>query len=186
MSATTTSTGRSVARRFLNRWPAVAGIVVAVLSAAAADGAAPVLVAAGFVYLGAAALGRPGAAWPMFWLAFVVIAVSRFVPGVEPVPAMLVVAGVLLVAGLVRGALRPAGGMPLQVGVLAAVGGLAFAASTASPQVAGLIVAAGLLGHAGWDLWHHRTGRVVSRSLAEFCGVLDAVLAALVLWATFG
>ena len=58
MSATTTSTGRSVARRFLNRWPAVAGIVVAVLSAAAADGAAPVLVAAGFVYLGAALL-RP-------------------------------------------------------------------------------------------------------------------------------
>lgn len=54
------------------------------------------------------------------------------------------------------------------------------------PQVAALLVAAGLFGHAGWDLWHHRTGRVVSRSLAEFCGVLDALLAILVLWATFG
>jgi hypothetical protein len=38
-------------------------------------------------------------------------------------------------------------------------------------------VAVGLLGHAAWDVWHHRTNRVVSRSLAEFCLVLDTALA---------
>jgi hypothetical protein len=33
------------------------------------------------------------------------------------------------------------------------------------------VVAAGLLGHAAWDVYHHRAGRVVRRSLAEFCFV---------------
>jgi hypothetical protein len=36
---------------------------------------------------------------------------------------------------------------------------------------------AGLLGHAAWDVHHHRTNRVVLRSLAEFCLVLDTALA---------
>jgi hypothetical protein len=39
------------------------------------------------------------------------------------------------------------------------------------------LVAAGLLGHAAWDAYHHRTDRVVVRSLAEFCLVLDTALA---------
>jgi hypothetical protein len=38
-------------------------------------------------------------------------------------------------------------------------------------------VAAGLLGHAAWDLYHHRVNRVVTRSFAEFCLVLDTALA---------
>jgi len=46
------------------------------------------------------------------------------------------------------------------------------------------LVAAGLLGHAAWDFYHHRTNRVVSRSLAEFCLVLDTLLAIAVLVVT--
>ena len=38
-------------------------------------------------------------------------------------------------------------------------------------------MAAGLLGHAAWDAYHHRTNRVVVRSLAGFCLVLDTALA---------
>ena len=34
---------------------------------------------------------------------------------------------------------------------------------------------------AGWDVLHHRAGRVVVASMAEFCAVLDALLAVLVL-----
>jgi hypothetical protein len=33
---------------------------------------------------------------------------------------------------------------------------------------------------AAWDVHHHRTGRVVSRSLAEFCVVLDTLVAVVV------
>ena len=39
------------------------------------------------------------------------------------------------------------------------------------------LVAAGLLGHAAWDAYHHRVNRVVVRSMAEFCLVLDTALA---------
>jgi hypothetical protein len=44
-------------------------------------------------------------------------------------------------------------------------------------------VAAGLLGHAAWDVHHHRINRVV-RSLAEFCLVLDTALAAAIVIVT--
>jgi len=36
-------------------------------------------------------------------------------------------------------------------------------------------VAIGLLGHAGWDVYHHRVNRVVARSPAEFCFVIDTL-----------
>jgi hypothetical protein len=39
------------------------------------------------------------------------------------------------------------------------------------------LVAAGLLGHAAWDADHYRANRVVVRSMAEFCLVLDTALA---------
>ena len=35
----------------------------------------------------------------------------------------------------------------------------------------------GLLGHAAWDVYHHWNQKVVSRSMAEFCLVLDIALA---------
>ena len=49
--------------------------------------------------------------------------------------------------------------------------------------LAAALLVAGLVGrriHAAWDVHHHRTGRVVERSLAEFCAVLDVLVAALV------
>jgi hypothetical protein len=42
--------------------------------------------------------------------------------------------------------------------------------------VGGYLVAAGLLGHATWDAVHWRANRIVSRSFAEWCGVLDLVI----------
>lgn len=65
------------------------------------------------------------------------------------------------------------------------LGAVALVAAQAQPVVAGVLVAGGLLAHAAWDVHHHRTGRVVVRSMAEFCVVLDTVLAALVLVTTF-
>jgi len=55
--------------------------------------------------------------------------------------------------------------------------GVAGAALVVDPQLGAYLVAAGLLGHAAWDVDHHRANRVVVRSLAEFCLVLDTPLA---------
>jgi len=46
------------------------------------------------------------------------------------------------------------------------------------------LVAAGLLGHAAWDAYHHRVNRVVVRSLAEFCLALDTALAVVIVIVT--
>src|SRR3712207_172175 len=72
---------RSAVRRYL---PAAFGLAFAafnIVGLASGADLAPLLAASGFIYLGAAALGRPAAAWPMFWLIFVVIGVSRVVGG---------------------------------------------------------------------------------------------------------
>jgi hypothetical protein len=38
--------------------------------------------------------------------------------------------------------------------------------------------------HAGWDVYHHVKNKVVVRSMAEFCFVLDTALAIVIVLAT--
>ena len=164
------------------RWPAAAGVLVAGFAGLdiADDGGvglAPVLAASALIYLGAAALGRPGASWPLFFGSFVALAVADEYATWVLVGAAVVLAGY----GLLRGAAR---GLPLQAVAMAGFGGAAALALAVSPDVGAYLVAAGLLGHAAWDAYHHRTGRVVVRSLAEFCAVLDTLLAAAIIVAT--
>lgn len=74
--------------------------------------------------------------------------------------------------------------MPLQTVGLAGFGTAAAAALLVTPALGAYLVAAGVLGHAAWDAYHHRTNRVVVRSLAEFCLVLDTVLAVAIVFVT--
>jgi hypothetical protein len=41
-----------------------------------------------------------------------------------------------------------------------------------------------LLGHAAWDAYHYLRNRVVPRSYAEFCAVVDLLLGAVILFMT--
>jgi hypothetical protein len=162
-------------------WPAAAGVVMAGFAGVdIADGGvelAPLLAASAVIYLGAAALGRPGASWPLFFGAVAVLALAD-----DAATWVLVGAGALLAGyGLLRGAAR---GLPLQAIAMVGFGGAAAVALAVSPDLGAYLVAAGLLGHAAWDVYHHRTGRVVARSLAEFCVVLDTLLAAAIIVAT--
>lgn len=172
----------------LRRWPAVAGAAMAGFAAWWMDtGAdvAPIVTASGFVYLGAAALQRRKAAWPVFAVSFVAVGLGWFVEGVNATWIMLAVAAVLAVYGLIHGALRPPWGLPLQAAALVVLAAAALIAVEANQTLAGLLVAAGLLIHAAWDTYHHRTGRVVVRSMSEFCAILDTLLAIVVLVVTF-
>jgi hypothetical protein len=171
------------------RWPALSGVAMAGFAGLdVADGGerlAPVLAASAVIYLGAAALQRPGAAWPLFFGSFVVLAAAGAVPGLPDATWILLGAAALFVGyGLIRGATRPATALPLQTLAMAGFGGVAVLAMEVRPGLGAYLVAAGLLGHAAWDVYHHRTGRVVARSLAEFCVVLDTLLAVAVVAAT--
>jgi len=177
----TSTAGDARRSTFSKVWPAALGVLVAagtMFGLADARDVAPVLAASGFVYLTAAALGRPGAAWPAFGVTFVLVGVAK-VTDLDPVPWMIGLAAVLTVIGVAAGRGRPAWSLPLQAAAMLVLAAAALLAVRADPTVGGLVVAVGLLAHAGWDAYHHRTRRVVSLTLAEFCMVLDVLLAVL-------
>ncbi|TDD66827.1 hypothetical protein E1262_21090 [Jiangella aurantiaca] len=174
-------------RGVVRRWPAAAGLALAAFVASdlsfGAD-LAPILAASGIVYLGAAALGRAASAWPLFLGTFAVITAAEILAGVTGAGGVdgtwvLLGAAVPLAAyGLLRRRATPAHGLPLQSLAMAGFGAAAAVTVLVGGDAGAYLVAVGLLGHAAWDVWHHRTNRVVVRSLAEFCVVLDTLLAA--------
>jgi hypothetical protein len=141
-----------------------------------------VLAAAALAYLGSAALGSGRAAWWLFAGTVVLIALDGRLAVVDPLAGLAVCAVLLLVVGIVRRGDDGRWGLPAQVAAqvaaMAVVLGVAYLAVTVAQPWAAVLLAVGLLAHTGWDLHHRRTGRVVPRSMAEFCAVLDAVLAA--------
>jgi hypothetical protein len=181
----TTSEPRSPLGR---RWPMLAGLGFAGLIAVdlvSGVELAPVLAASAAVYLGAAALRRPAAAWPLFFATAAVITAARLADDrFEPTWAILTGAVGLLLYGLLGGAGHPGYGLPLQTVALLGFGVAAGAALMIDPELGAYLVAAGLLGHAAWDLYHHRVNRVVVRSLAEFCLALDTTLAVVIVIVT--
>lgn len=138
---------------------------------------AAVVAASGLVYLAAAALELPWVSWPVFFLSVVVITLVRL--GLVPAEAtwlMLAIAALFAAIGIARAVRRPIGDLPLQGMAMIAFGGAAVVALYVNPLIGALLVAAGLFAHAGWDLFHHAKNKVVVRSMAEFCFVLDSVL----------
>ncbi|WP_217428420.1 hypothetical protein [Microlunatus speluncae] len=182
---------KRVVRAVARRWPAIAGAAVALLTVVpvlrlgTVNDVAAVVTASALVYLGAAALGLRGAAWPVFGVSFVLMTIGFFVPGFNPSWVMIAIAAALLIFGVVRGRWRPTHGLPLQLAALVILGPVALIAAGVDPRVSGVLIAAGLFAHAGWDLYHHRKDRVVVQSMAEFCLVLDTVLAIAVLFLAF-
>jgi hypothetical protein len=145
---------------------------------------APILAASGLVYLGAAALGRPATAWAVFFGIFVVIAAAEVTADIDATWVLLAAAVPLAAYGLLRGGWQPAEVLPLQTIAMVAFGGAAAVALAVDETAGSYLVAAGLLGHAAWDAYHHRVNRVVVRSMAEFCLVLDTLVAAAIVLVT--
>ena len=177
---------------FAYAWPIAAAIMFATFVAFGSGTAnhtevAQVVTASAFVYLGAAAVQRRAVAWPMFFISVIVITIGFRVPGRDPSWsswAMLCIAALMVVYGLIRGALRPPWGLPLQAAALAVFAAAGIIAVNIDAMWAGLLVSAGLLAHTAWDVHHLRTERVVARSMALFCAVLDTFLALAVIWVT--
>lgn len=166
-------------------WPALAGIGFAAFVAfdlfsgeEHGGDLAPIVAASGLVYLAAAALEKPSASWLVFFGSVVVITAGKmgFI-GVDATWFLLGIAAAFLAYGVVRGTHRSAGGLPLQTIAMVAFGAIAAIALYVNQTAGAYLVAAGLFAHAVWDVYHHWVNRVVSRSMAEFCCVLDTALA---------
>lgn len=173
--------GSALVRSVLRRWPSFVGVAAAVFLLAGGTDFPAVLTGAALVYLGAALLGRRGSAWPLFLGTVVALVAAQLVADALGVPLEVTVLMLALgVAGALYAAVRTPAGRAMIVGPSAVAmlgfGAIGVVAVLATPVVGGVIVGLGLLGHAAWDYRHFRRNTVVSRSLAEFCGVLDTLL----------
>jgi hypothetical protein len=172
----------------MHRWPTALGVAVAALAAFDVDDGlefAALTVLMALVYLGAAALHRRWFAWVVLLaglpLAFFIPSIS----GIDPSVVLLVAAPVFLVLGVARGQWQRPGGLPLQsAGMLAFGSTVLVALYVVYPDLGGKLVGIAILGHAAWDAYHYLRNRVVPRSYAEFCAVVDLLLGAAILFMT--
>jgi hypothetical protein len=171
-----------------HRWPTALGVAVGVLTVFDLQGGtelAALTMLMPVVYLGAAALDLRRFAWAVLLAGVAVLTVVPSTSQVVPSVGFLVAALVFLVVGGARGQWRSPGGLPLQtVGMLVFGAGM-LVALYVEPVLGGMLVAIGLLGHAAWDAVHYLRDRVVTRSYAEFCAVLDLLVGGAVLFVLF-
>ena len=168
-----------------HRWPTALGVAVAALTVFDLRGGtelAALTMLMPVVYLGAAALDRRRFAWMVLLAGVAVLTVVPSSSEVVPSVSFLAAALVFFVVGAARGELRKPGGLALQtVGVLV-FGSIVLAALYVDADLGGFLVAIALLGHAAWDAHHYLRDRVIARSYAEWCAVVDLLAGAAVLF----
>lgn len=164
------------------RWPMLLALAVSVPgftdapTPAAVHALAEAMLLLPLWYVVIAAVGRRSWTWPVLVGAIGGFVLLGFQDRVEPAVALLAVALVAVLWGGVRGRL----GQPsflLQVAGLVAFAALALAGLVLTPDVGRYAVAAGWFAHGLWDLAHLRADAGVARSGAEWCAVVDVLIA---------
>jgi len=183
--AAPTTTVRSAV---LLRWPTWLGIGLAVLVGLdLGDGAdmAQTLPAMALVYLAAATLRRPSAAWPAAAaVALVILATEAVVGDGDAVWVLIGLAVPVLAYALWYGTRRADHGLRAQAVAMVGFGAVAAGGFAVHDDVGAYVVAAGLLGHALWDVYHYWADKAVVRSYSECCSVMDVGFAVAVLIVT--
>jgi len=134
------------------------------------------------VYVGAAILDRRNYAWVVFLAAFAILALTQVLDLRINLPLVyLVVALAFVMLGVARGQLRRSSRLTLQAAGMLTFGATALVAFYVDPDSGGYLVAFALIGHAAWDAVHYVQNRVVARSYAEFCAVLDLLVGTAIL-----
>ncbi|MEV4628177.1 hypothetical protein AB0J90_18040 [Micromonospora sp. NPDC049523] len=161
-----------------HRWPTWLGLAFAAINLAdTGDGTefSFLLLLAASGYLLVAVLDRPRVTWPVLYALVAAVVVLRLFD-FDPWPVLAVVAVLVVAVGLVRGQLRRPGLYALQSPAALGFIALGLAALYVPADIGRYLVAAGLLAHAVWDGIHWRANKIVARSFAEWCGVLDLVV----------
>ncbi|GAA2889622.1 hypothetical protein GCM10010517_53760 [Streptosporangium fragile] len=166
----------------LRRWPTVLALapVVATLGGGADGQVAPlaqVLVLLSLLYLVVAKLRRREASWPVLAALLILYVVLLALDVVPPAAVFAGVALAVLVWGAVDGDLRRSPALRAQAFGVIGFGALALAGLLVAPGLGRYLVAAGWFLHGVWDFVHLRKDAVVSRSYAEWCGVVDILIA---------
>jgi hypothetical protein len=182
MAADTTPARRRWTDVLRNGWPTALAVALAVLTAGGSDltgqvhGLAETLPLLPLLYLVVAKLKRPGTSWPLLGAGMVLIVGLRLLDVVPPSAVFIAVALVVLIWGAIDGELHRSGDFRLQALGMAGFGAIGLIALAVDPELGRYLVAAGWLGHGVWDFVHLWRNRVVARSYAQWCGVLDVLI----------
>ncbi|QOV40271.1 hypothetical protein IM697_18805 [Streptomyces ferrugineus] len=168
------------------RWPTALAVVVCVFNmatygsedlAGAVGGMGETLPLLPLIYLMVNQLGRPRYTWPVLGAGLVAVFGLGAQDAVAPSTVLVAFAATLLAWGTVRG--TPNGRATFGAQAVGAVlfCGLALAGLAVDPDLGRYLVAAGWFCHGVWDFVHLRLDKVVSRTFAEFCGLIDVFVA---------
>ena len=162
------------------RWPTALGIALGVLILSGddvQDSVTQLVLLLPLEYLLVAKLRRREATWPVVAVLF---AVTIVVTVLDVVPLSSVFAGIALVVlvwSVVDRQLFRSGEFQLQAAGMVGFGVLGLIGLAVAPDPARYVVAAAWLCHAGWDFVHLWRDRVVTRTYAEWCAVVDLCVA---------
>ncbi|TNJ64389.1 hypothetical protein FE784_20700 [Paenibacillus hemerocallicola] len=118
--------------------------------------------------------------WPSF--VALAIAATGLPASTDPMSLILFLAALFYpISGAIRGHLRGGRTILIQAIALVFFGVIALVSVYVDRDTGLILLAAGYIGHTIWDIAHFRTGRIVRRGYAEFCAVLDLLIAAVLL-----
>ncbi|HCT76184.1 MAG TPA: hypothetical protein DGT23_06240 [Micromonosporaceae bacterium] len=183
-TTSTTPDRRSWARWLVRRWPTALALGMSVLTFGGSESAegvaslADALLLLQLGYLVIAKLRRRQASWPTIAVGFITIAALRVLDVIAPAAVLSAMALIVLVWGAIDGQLRRPDPFRVQALGMLGFGALSLAGLVVDPDLGRYLVAAGFLVHGIWDFVYLKLDTVVARSHAEWCGVLDVVIAA--------
>jgi hypothetical protein len=128
-------------------------------------------------YLIVAKLERPRASWPVLVCGLITIIVLRLLDVMAPAAVLVGIALIVLVWSAVDRQLQRSALFQVQALGMFGFGALALFGLAVDPELGRYLVAAGWFLHGLWDFVHLQMNKVVARSYAEWCGVIDILIA---------
>lgn len=168
-----------------HRWPtalalvaATGGIVLMALTDREAEIYGPLVAMMAAIYLMAYAIGRTVAVWVALFVMSALVSVFQVLDrtgalGVHPGVAMAIVLVLTWLWTVARQRYTDGGTFSLQTAGMVGFGAMTLIAAAVEPRLAVVLAGAGFLAHGIWDAYHYWVNKVVHRTYAEFCGVID-------------
>ncbi len=167
------------------RWPTVLAVVLVILTTADGSGeladtvgafgdALPLLP---LLYVIIHQIGKPRVTWPVLGAGVATMVALGAQDVVSQPVALVAIALAVLVWGAVRGTPHGRATFGVQAAGAFVFGALALVGLAVDPDLGRYLVAAGWFFHGVWDFVHLKLDKVVARSFAEWCGVVDVLIA---------
>jgi hypothetical protein len=179
----------------VDRWPSALALVVIagalaviVLSDRDAELFGPAVATMAGIYLMAYAIGRPWTAWLAFAVLSAVVTLLHLLarldlPSVDPAVGMTVVLVPLWLGAVARRRFGDVGTFSIQTAGMVLFGLITLLCAAAEPRVGAMLAGLGILAHGLWDAYHFKLNKVVNRSWAEFCCVVDLAVGTVLFFA---